>query len=236
MSARISIPAEPHDWPVTGPASPSEVALVVIDLQHDFVSDEGWFARTIGRDVSNVRVAVPVVASLLAAARRVPRLRVVHTRQGNAADLSDLPDAKRAQGRVAGVPIGDPGPLGRGLVRGERGWEIVPEVAPADGERIVDKPGFGAFTGTDLDPWLRRQGVRALVLTGATANVCVLSTLYQAVDLGYDCLTVPDAIAGIDPATTETVCDLIRYQGGLFGSLAPADVVRRAMETVERAD
>jgi nicotinamidase-related amidase len=225
----LRVPADPYDWPILGPTEPEHVALLVIDLQHDFLSDDGWLARTAGRDVARLRDAVPGVTSLLEVARQIPGLHVVHTRQGNAPDLSDLPPTKREQSFRAGWGIGSTGPYGRGLIRGEPGWQIDPVAAPAPGERIVDKPGFCAFVRTDLDGWLRERDVRSLILTGVTANVCVLSTLYAAVDLGYDCLTVRDAIGGIDDKATSTVHDLIKYQGGLFGSLAPATAVRDAL-------
>jgi nicotinamidase-related amidase len=195
-------------------------ALVVIDMQHDFVSAEGWFAR-FGFDVAPLRAIIPTIAGLLAAARS-SGMPVIHTRQGNAADLSDLPPARLAQGRRSGNPIGSGGPLGRGLIRGEPGWQIVDELAPVDGELVVEKPGYSAFAGTSFRDELGARGIDALALTGVTANVCVLSTLLSAVDLGYDTLVVSDAVAAVTRETTASVLDLVRYQGGLFGSLVEA--------------
>jgi len=231
MAPLLQIDAAPSPWPLLGPCEPSTASLVVIDMQRDFVDRQGWFA-SLGMDVSACRSVVPVIGSLLAAARSVRELTVVHTRQGNAPDLSDLPPTKQAQGLRTNAPIGARGPLGRGLIRGEPGWEIVPELAPVASERIVEKPGFSAFVGTDLDPWLRARGVGALILCGVTANVCVLSALYTAVDLGYDCLVVEDAVAGATPEARQVLLDLVRYQDGLFGSVAPASAVVEGLERV----
>jgi nicotinamidase-related amidase len=195
-------------------------ALVVIDMQHDFVNPEGWFAR-FGFDVAPLRAIVPTIASLLEAARAAGT-PVIHTRQGNAPDLSDLPLVRQEQGERAGNPIGAPGPLGYGMIRGERGWQIIDELAPIDGELVIDKPGYSSFHGTPLDDELEARGIETLVLTGVTANVCVLSTLLSAVDLGYDTVVVSDAIAAVSDATRESVLDLVRYQGGLFGRVADA--------------
>jgi biuret amidohydrolase len=218
MSDLVVVESDPWPWPITGPAPPASIALLVIDVQHDFVDDDGWFAR-MGLDVSLVQAAVPVVASVLAAARAAG-VTVVHTRQGNAPDLSDLAAARLEQGRRVGHPIGVEGPLGRGLIRGEPGFEIVPALAPEPGEIVIDKPAHSAFWGTDLDAQLAERSVQNLVICGVTTNVCVLSTLYSAVDRGFSCLLVTDAIAAVSEATNESVLDLIRYQGGLLGCLA----------------
>jgi nicotinamidase-related amidase len=196
-------------------------ALVVIDMQHDFVSPDGWFAR-FGFDLAPLRAIVPTIASLLASARAAG-VPVIHTRQGNAPDLSDLPLARQEQGKRSGNPIGSSGPLGHGMMRGERGWHIIDELAPIDGELVVEKPGYSAFHGTTLDAELESRGIERLVLTGVTANVCVLSTLLSAVDLGYDTVVVSNAVAAVSAETLASVLDLVRYQGGLFGSLATAD-------------
>jgi nicotinamidase-related amidase len=225
---RLSVAAEPRDWPLLGPAEPDTVALVVIDMQVDFVRDGGWFGA-LGFDLAGIQGIVPTIRALLDAGRAVPGLQVVHTRQGNSADLSDLPATKLEQSTRNGVPYGMAGPFGRGLIRGERGWDLIEELGPLPTERIVEKPGFSAFVGTDLDPWLKDQGIGSLILTGVTANVCVLSTLYAAVDLGYDCLVVPDAVAGATPDTVRSVVDLVRYQGGLFGGLAESTAVVEAL-------
>jgi nicotinamidase-related amidase len=219
----IVVDAEPWAWPIAGPVEPARLALVVIDMQHDFVHGDGWFAG-MGFDVSALQAAVPVIAGLIEAAR-ARGVTVVHTRQGNAADLSDLPPARLAQGEKVGHPIGKTGVLGRGLVRGEPGWQIVPELASRKGELVVDKPAHSAFWGTDLGDQLDDRGIDHLILTGVTANVCVLSTLFAAVDRGYASLLVTDAIAAVSAATTDVVLDLVRYQGGLLGCAATAAAV-----------
>jgi biuret amidohydrolase len=216
----VTVDANPWSWPITGPVPADQLALVVIDMQHDFVADDGWFAA-MGFDVSALQAAVPVIAQLLAVAREAGAV-VVHTRQGNAPDLSDLPRPRLEQGERNGHPIGAPGALGRGLILGEPGWEIVPELTPLAGEIVVDKPAHSAFWGTDLDERLAALGVESLALCGVTTNVCVLSTLYSAVDRGFSCLLVEDAVAAVTPQTTASVLDLVRYQGGLLGCLADA--------------
>jgi biuret amidohydrolase len=230
-AALVEVQAEPWPWPLLGPADPSAVALLLIDMQVDFVRQGGWFAAH-GFDLSPVRAIVPRLQRLLAAAREVPGLHIVHTRQGNDADLADLPPTKLEQSRRTGNPFGAPGPFGRGLVRGERGWELIDELAPVAGERVVDKPGFSAFAGTDLAGWLSVRDVRSLILTGVTANVCVLASLYAAVDLGYDCLTLSDGIAGVGPGTADSATSLVLYQGGLFGAVSTVDRAIRGFEAV----
>jgi nicotinamidase-related amidase len=217
--------AAPAPWPVLGRTALDATALVVIDLQRDFCDDAGWFG-SLGFDLSDCQRATAVVRGLLVAAR-VAGMPVVLTRQGNAADLADLPAPRREQGRRHGSPIGTPGPLGRALVRGEPGWDLVDKLREP-GDLVVDKPGFSCFAGTDLHERLQDRGVRALALCGVTANVCVLATLYAAVDLGYDCVTVADGVGAATPALREGVLDLVRYQGGLFGCVATADQLAAA--------
>jgi nicotinamidase-related amidase len=223
----IEVPADPWPWPLAGPTSPSKLALVVIDMQHDFVADDGWFGA-MGFDLGGIRAIVPTIAAVLGAARAAG-MTIVHTRQGNAPDLSDLPPVRLEQGRRNGHPIGTPGPRGRGLVRGEPGWEIIDDLAPAAGELVIDKPGYSSFAGTDLESRLRALDVEGVMLAGVTANVCVLATLLGAVDLGFDCLVVADGIAAVSSATTSSVLDLVRYQGGLFGRAAPSTQIVPAL-------
>lgn len=209
--------ATPSSWPVLGPTPVEATALVVIDLQRDFCDDAGWFG-SLGFDLADCQRAVEAVRPLLAPARAAG-MQVVLTRQGNAADLGDLPAPRREQGRRLGRPIGEPGPLGRALIAGEDGWQLLPGLED-EGDLHIDKPGFNCFAGTDLHEQLQARGVRALAICGVTANVCVLSTLYAAVDLGYDCLTLADGVGAASVALRESVLDLVRYQGGLFGCVA----------------
>ena len=193
---------------------PARTALVMIDMQRDFL-EPGGFGAALGNDVSQLAIAVPPARALLAAARAAGLL-VIHTRECHAADLSDCPPAKRQRGN-ARLRIGDPGPMGRILVRGEPGAEIVPELAPLPGEPVIDKPGKGAFHATGLDAMLRARGISHLLLAGVTTEVCVQSTMREANDHGYDCLLVEDATASYFPAFRQAVLEMVRAQGAIVG-------------------
>lgn len=219
----MRVAADPYEWPLLAGTG---VALLVIDMQHDFLAPDGWFA-SIGVDVEPLRAIVPTVARLMAVARAAG-VPVIHTRQGNQPDLADLPAVRQAQGERTGSPIGTPGPWGRGLVVGEPGWAIVDECAPAPGELVIEKPGYSSFARTPLAAELAARGIGALAVIGVTANVCVLSTLLAAADLGIDCLVVGDAVAAVDERTTATVLDLVRYQAGLFGTVTSATALLHA--------
>jgi nicotinamidase-related amidase len=196
----------------------------MIDMQRDFLDPAGYFART-GMDVAPLRAIIPAAARLLAAAR-ASGVMVVHTREGHRPDLSDLTDFKRRRASGAGAPIGSMGPLGRMLIRGEAGHAIIDDLAPLKHEPVIDKPGFGAFYATDLDLILRTAGVTALTLAGVTSDICVHSTLREAVDRGYDCETVGDACAAGDPAIHQAMLTLIAGEGGILGRVvATHDVV-----------
>src|SRR6516162_7842354 len=166
-------------------------ALLMIDMQRDFLDPRGYFARS-GEDVGPLREIVPRSMRLLEAARKAA-VRVIHTREGHRPDLSDLTGVKRRRAERAGAPIGSAGPLGRLLVRGEPGHAIIDELAPLPGEPVIDKPGYGAFYATDLELLLRAEGIGQLIIAGVTTDVCVHSTLREAVDRGFECITVGDA-------------------------------------------
>lgn len=208
-------------------APPGRTALLIIDMQRDFLDPCGASALA-GTDVSRLRAIVPAVRRLLQAARAAG-LHVVHTREGHASDLADLSPVKRAQYAAAGIRIGEPGPLGRRFVRGEAGHAIVPELAPAAGEDVIDKPGFGAFFATELGERLAARGCTHLFLAGVTTQCCVHSTLREAVDRGFACLTVADACATEDPALQEAVFAIIASEGHLFGWIAHTDAVVGAL-------
>lgn len=193
-------------------------ALVVIDMQRDFCS-AGGYAHQAGLDIARLQAVVQSIAQLLAAARAAG-LTVVHTREGHLPDLSDCPPAKMARSVAAGAAIGSAGPLGRLLVRGEQGHDFVPELRPWPGETVIDKPGYGAFHRTDLEARLTRQGIRRLVLCGVTTEVCVHSTLREAVDRGYACTTVADATAASQPELQAPALAMIGVEGGIFGRVA----------------
>jgi nicotinamidase-related amidase len=219
----VRVRAVPAPWPTVAPLEPARIALVVVDMQVDFVRPDGWLAET-GVETAPMLALVPGIDRLLRVARGAG-LTVVHTRQGNAADLADLPPVRRTirDTRNAG------GSTGPGLVRGTPGWQIVPELAPAEGEIVVDKTGFSAFAGTDLDAQLRAAGIEALVIVGVTTNVCVLATLLGGVDRGYDCLLVTDAVAADEPGITDAVLTLLDHEGALLGSRAALPAVLDAL-------
>jgi len=220
-----AIRAQPYPFPFEHRST----ALLLIDFQRDFL-EPGGFGESLGNDVSLLRKALGPAAQVLAAARRTG-LSILHTREGHRPDLADLAPAKARRGNPS-LRIGDPGPLGRLLVRGEPGHAIVPELAPLDGEPVVDKPGKGAFYATDLESLLHNRGIRSLVICGVTTEVCVHTTVREANDRGYDCLVVEDAVGSYDPEFQKTALEMIRAQGGIFGWTAAAAEVLAALEPV----
>jgi len=211
----------------TGALDPTTTALVVVDMQRDFCSPDGYAARA-GLDVTRLSQPVHQIRQLLAAARASGML-VVHTREGHLPDLSDCPPEKMRRSVQAGAPIGSTGPLGRLLVRGERGHDFIDELQPLPGEVVIDKPGYGAFHLTDLERDLRDHHTRQLILCGVTTEVCVHSTLREAVDRGYACITVADATAASDPALQAPALAMIGVEGGIFGSVATTDQLLAAL-------
>ena len=202
--------AEPYEFSFER----ASCALVIIDMQRDFV-DPGGFGEALGNDVSLLRKAIAPTRKVLEAARK-KGLLVVHTREGHRPDLSDLPPSKKLRGRLK-AGIGDPGPMGRILVRGEYGHDIVDALKPAPGEPVVDKPGKGAFYATDLDSLLHNRGVRQLVVCGVTTEVCVNTTVREANDRGYDCLVLEDCVGSYFPEFQAAALKMIKAQGGIFG-------------------
>jgi nicotinamidase-related amidase len=202
----------------------AETALVIIDMQRDFLDPAGYIARS-GVDVGPLRAIIPEVQRLLLAARRFG-IRVLHTREGHRPDLSDLSATKRLRAARTGAAIGSGGPLGRLLVRGEAGHAIVNELAPLPGEPVIDKPGFGAFYATDLELILRSAGITQLFFAGVTTDICVHSTLREAIDRGFDCVTVGDACAAGDSGIHEAMLACIAGEGGILGQvLSTRDVL-----------
>jgi nicotinamidase-related amidase len=214
--------AEPYEYEFEAPTT----ALLMIDFQRDFV-DPGGFGEALGNDVSLLRRAVPHAERVLKAARQ-GGLLIVHTREGHRADLTDCPPSKKARGRLT-AGIGDSGPMGRILVRGEDGHDIVKELYPEPGEPVVDKPGKGAFFATDLDSILKHRGIRHLVVCGVTTEVCVHTTVREANDRGYDCLVLEDCVASYFPEFHRSALAMIKAQGGIFGWVSDS---RRFLETL----
>ncbi|MDS0139301.1 MULTISPECIES: isochorismatase family cysteine hydrolase [unclassified Amycolatopsis] len=215
MTTPLRVDADPASFLF----EPTTTALLVIDMQRDFV-EPGGFGETLGNDVSRLRgVIAPLQRAL--AATRAAGVMVIHTREGHLPDLSDCPPAKLERGRPS-MRIGDPGPRGRILVRGEHGHGIIDELAPVDGELVIDKPGKGAFYCTELGTVLATAGITSLVVTGVTTEVCVHTTVREANDRGYECLVLSDCVGSYFPEFQDAGLAMISAQGGIFGWVAPS--------------
>ncbi len=221
----MEVAAEPYGFSL----EPTACALLIIDMQRDFL-EPGGFGAALGNDVGHLRRAIEPTRVLLAA-WRAAGLPVIHTREGHRPDLTDLPPSKHARGRAA-VRIGDPGPMGRILVRGEAGHDIIPELAPVAGEPVIDKPGKGAFYATDLQAVLATRGIRQLVVAGVTTEVCVSTTVREANDRGHDCLVLADCTASYRPEFHDSALAMIAAQGGIFGWVAPSPHLASALSEI----
>jgi nicotinamidase-related amidase len=218
----LAVDAEPYAFDLV----PSQCALLIIDMQRDFL-EPGGYGAMLGNDVSQLRRTIEPNRRLLAAWRGAG-LQVIHTREGHRPDLADLPPAKKARGRSK-TCIGDVGPMGRILVRGEPGHDIISELYPTAGEPVIDKPGKGAFFATDLQAILQNRGITQLVVTGVTTEVCVNTTVREANDRGFDCLVPADCVGSYFPEFHEMGLKMIKAQGGIFGWVTDSSRILAAL-------
>jgi biuret amidohydrolase len=222
MATILTVKAQPYEFRF----DPASTALLIIDMQRDFIL-KGGFGEMLGNDVTRLKPAIEPTRRVLETFRS-KHLAVLHTREGHRPDMSDCPPAKRARGKLK-IGIGDQGPMGRVLIRGERGHGIIEQLEPLPSEPVIDKPGKGAFFATDLELILKNLGIRSLVVTGVTTEVCVQTSVREANDRGYECLVLEDCVASYFPEFQRAALDMIKAQGGIVGWVSTSDELLKVL-------